>query len=814
MAKVIPLEAGDLYRQTDLSGLDFQTTDDLDIIDIFIGQPRAVSALDFGMRIRQEGYNIFALGPTGTGKRSMLTRLFEKQAKTEQVPPDWCYVYNFKERHKPRAISFPAGKGEIFRKDMEQLVDELRTTLSAAFESDEYRTRRQVLEQEFQEQQEKSLEELQQKAREQNLSLLRTPAGLVFAPMKEGEVLSPEEFQSLPEEERKKLDSNISDLQSELQNLLHKVPVIQREIRERIKKLNRETTNYAAGDLINEIRQKYVDNEDVLNYLKEVEDDVIENANEFLSDDDEQAGAGQNPMAMMLARAQRGQQDSFKRYQVNLLVDNSGLEGAPVIHEDNPTYQNLIGQIEHQAQMGALITDFTLIKAGSFHKANGGYLLLDIRKVLLQPFSWEVIKRALQSCLLRIESVGQMYSLISTTSIEPEAIPLQVKVALFGDRMLYYLLAQLDPDFKELFKVQADFEEDMPRDGQNQELYAKLVATLAKENDLLPFDRSAVARVIEHSARLVGDSEKMSIEVKNVADLLRESDYWSRESNQGNGAVTGQDVQKAIEQQIYRSDRMRERIQETILRGTFLIDTEGEKIGQVNGLSVLQLGNFSFGRPNRITARVRFGKGEVVNIEREVELSGPIHSKGVLILSSFLGGRYAIEKPLSLSASLVFEQSYSGVEGDSASSAELYALLSAIAETPLKQSLAVTGSVNQHGQVQAIGGVNEKIEGFFDICIARGLTGEQGVLIPQSNVKHLMLRQDVRDAVKEGKFAIYPIGTIDQGIELLSGIPAGEMDEEGKYPPDTLNGRVQSRLAKLAEKRQEYIQEMKDKEDG
>lgn len=811
MAEVEPLGAAALYRRTDLAGLEFQTTEDLDEIELFIGQPRAVSALEFGIRIRQEGYNIFALGPPGTGKRSMVTRLFEQQAQKEPVPPDWFYIYNFKDRHKPRAISLSAGKGEIFCKDMENLVEELRSALSAAFESDEYRTRRQVLEQEVQERQEKSLEELQQKAREQNLSLLRTPAGLVFAPMKEGDVLSPEEFQSLPEEERKQLEGNISDLQGELQNLLHQVPGIQREIRERLKKLNRETTDYAVGDLINELRQKYSDNEEILSYLQEVENDVVENANDFLSEEDEQAG--QNPMAMMLARAQRGQQDSFKRYQVNLLVDNSKLDGAPVIYEDNPTYQNLIGQVEHQAQMGALITDFTLIKPGSLHKANGGYLVLDVRKVLLQPFSWEVLKRALKSCSLRIESAGQMLSMISTTSIEPEPIPLKVKVALFGDRMLYYMLAQLDPDFKELFKVQADFEEEIKRDEENQELYARLIATLAKENNLMPFDRSAVARVIEQSARMVGDSEKMSIEVQNVADLLREADYWSRESGDGNGAVTAKDVQKAIQEQIYRSDRLRERIQETILRGTFLIDTEGEKVGQVNGLSVLQMGNFAFGRPNRITARVRFGKGEVVDIEREVELSGPIHSKGVLILSSFLGGRYAIERPLSLSASLVFEQSYSGVEGDSASSAELYALLSAIAEVPLKQSLAITGSVNQHGQVQAIGGVNEKIEGYFDICSARGLTGEQGVLIPASNVKHLMLRQDVIDAVTEGKFSIYPIDNIDQGIELLSGMPAGGMDDEGNYPPETINGRVQSRLIKLAEKRQEYNRENRDKED-
>jgi lon-related putative ATP-dependent protease len=428
--------------------------------------------------------------------------------------------------------------------------------------------------------------------------------------------------------------------------------------------------------------------------------------------------------------------------------------------------------------MGALLTDFNLIKPGALHKANGGYLILDIRKVLLQPYAWEGLKRAMQAGQIRIESVGQMLSLISTVSLEPEPIPLDVKVALFGDRLLYYLLWHLDPEFGELFKVEADFEEQMDRDGKNQLLYAQLIGTLARKDELRPFDRGAVARAIEHSARMVGDAEKLSTQMRNITDLLREADYWAGET--GNGAVTAADVQRAIDAQIYRSDRLQERVQEAILRETILIDTEGEEISQVNGLSVIQLGNFSFGRPTRITARVRLGKGEVVDIEREVELGGPIHSKGVLILSGFLGARYAGERPLSLSASLVFEQSYGGVEGDSASSAELYALLSAIAEVPIKQSMAVTGSVNQHGQVQAIGGVNEKIEGFFDVCKARGLTGEQGVLIPVSNVKHLMLRQDVVKAVDAGQFHIYPVEMVDQGIEILTGVPAGERDEEGE----------------------------------
>lgn len=819
MPKVEPLDAAALYRRTDPKYFRFQTTDELEDLTEAIGQPRAVDALGFGVGIRQEGYNIFAMGPAGTGKRSMIRRYFEQQAKNEPNPPDWCYVFNFKERNRPRALQLPAGKGAEFRQDMDSLVEELRSSLSAAFESDEYRARRQVIEQEFQESQEQSLEQIQQKARERNLALLRTPGGLVFAPIRNGEVLSPEELQALPQEARQDIEKRMEALQGELQALMQQMPGLQREIRDRLKQLNREIINYAVGGLISDLRRKYAEHKEIVDYLVEVEEDVVENARDFLTEDEDPSpgGGAQNPMAMIMARARAGQEASLQRYKVNLLVDNSQTQGAPVVYEDNPTFQNLTGQVEHQAQMGALITDFSLIKAGSLHKANGGYLILDVRKVLPQPFAWETLKRALQSCTLRIESIAQMLSLISTATLEPEPIPLNVKVALYGDRLLYYLLSQLDPDFRELFKVQADFEDEMHRDNDSQELYARLIANLARENNLRPLDRNAVARVIEHSARMVGDAEKLTTQVQDIADLLREADYWAGQAGGSDGrvggAVTAADVDKAIEKQIYRSDRLRERIQETILRDIFLIDTRGEKIGQVNGLSVIQLGGFAFGRPNRITARVRSGKGEVVDIEREVELSGPIHSKGVLILSGFLGARYAVERPLSLTASLVFEQSYSGVEGDSASSAELYALLSAIAEAPIKQSLAVTGSVNQHGQVQAIGGVNEKIEGFFDICKARGLTGEQGVLIPGANVKHLMLRQDVVEAVRAGQYAIYPIDNIDQGIELLTGIPAGEPDEGGKYPAGTLNGRVQARLEELARKRAEFDREMKKQEE-
>ncbi|MGE5220849.1 MAG: Lon protease family protein [Omnitrophica WOR_2 bacterium] len=807
MAKVEPLSPDALFRHTDPELLKFNTTDDVDDLIEAIGQPRAVEAVRFGIGINQNGYNIYALGPNGVGKLSLIKEFFEKRASTEPVPSDWVYVYNFKVKHQPCAIQLPPGKGKEFQRDMEKLVDELRTALSSAFESDEYRSRRQVIEQEYSSRQEKALEGLQEKAKAMNFSLLRTPGGLVFAPMRNGQVITPEEFQALPDEERKQVESQLEQLQVELQNILQQVPGMQREIREKMKELNRSVINFAVGDLINELKTKYQDQPKITGYLDEVKEDVLENADDFLPHEEEQSG-GQNPFAAFLARANASQPSPLNRYKVNLLIDHSQSKGAPVIYQDNPTYQNLIGDVEHTAQMGALVTDFTLIKAGSLHQANGGYLILDVRKVLQQPYAWEGLKRALESCVIRIESLGQMLSVISTVTLEPEPIPLDVKVALVGDRTLYYMLGQLDPDFNDLFKVQADFDEQMDRDDASQQLYARLIASMAHKNKLKPLDRGAVARVIEYSSRMVEDSHRLSMNVENIADLLREADYWAGENDHGE-VVRAADVQKAIDTRIYRADRLRQREEETILRNIWFIDTQGAKIGQVNGLSVITLGNFSFGRPSRITARIWLGKGEVMDIEREVDLSGPIHSKGVLILSSFLSSRYAQEKPLTLSASIVFEQSYGGIEGDSASSAELYVLLSAISEIPIKQNFAVTGSVNQHGQVQPIGGVNEKIEGFFDICKARGLTGDQGVLIPASNVVHLMLRQDVIDAVKAGQFTIYPVETIDEGIELLTGVPAGEPDNEGNYPPDSINGIVMMKLARMVEQAGKY-REKKD----
>jgi lon-related putative ATP-dependent protease len=786
------LKATQLYREADLSEMSFETTNDLSELHDVIGQPRAVEAIEFGTGITNDGFNIYALGPTGLDKRGLIHRFFESRARDGKRPSDWCYVHNFEQDHRPKAIKFPAGEGSVFRKDMEGLVEQLRTALPAAFESEEYQTRRQSVTEDFRDKHSEAFNRLQEQAREENMALIRTPSGIAVAPTREGEVLSPDEIQNMSELEQARVQEKVEDLQSDLQKILQQVPGWQREMRQELEELNRQMASLAVGSLIEELRKKHAGHEAVVKHLNKVQEDVVNNAEQFMPQPE--SGAAQ----MMMAMQAEQQEQALRRYAVNLLVDNTETEGAPVIYEDNPTYQNLVGRIEHRAQMGALMTDFMLIKPGALHLANGGYLVLDVRKLLTQPYAWEALKRSLMGRDIKVEPLGRQLSLISTVSLDPEPIPLQVKIALVGSRMIYYLLWQHDPEFSELFKVAADFDDEMDRNNGNQELYARLIATLVQRENLKPFDRGAVARVIERSSRMVGDSEKLSTRMREITDLLLESDYWSKHA--GNGVVTGDDVQRAIAARIRRMDRMREKAHEAILRETLLISTQGEAVGQINGLSVMSLGDTMFGRPTRITARTQLGKGQVVDIEREVDLGGPLHSKGVLILTGFLTGRYAEKHPLSLSASLVFEQSYGGVDGDSASSAELYALLSSIAEVPIKQSFAVTGSVNQKGEVQAIGGVNDKIEGFFDICTFRGLTGDQGVLIPRANVKHLMLRQDVIEAVNNGQFHIYAVETIDQGIELLTGVPAGEADEDGNFPDDTINGKVQKRLAVMAER--------------
>ena len=769
-----------------------------------LGQERALEAIRFGVGIRRHGYNIFAHGAPGTGQYPLVRRQIEQAAAAMPVPPDWCYVHNFQEMHKPRALRLPAGRGCRLRADMEKLIRELRAAIPAAFESEEYQARAQALQAEFSQRQEAAFKELQERAQARNVGLIRTPAGLALAPTSKGEVVSPEAFRQWPDETQEKVRADIAELEKELQEILKKAPQWERERRERLRHLNQELVSHAVGQFIEELSKDYDDLPEVMDYIEQVRTDLLENAEEF--------HAPQPPAALPGMMPVRGtpREASFRRYQVNVIVDNGRRQGAPVVYEDLPTHGNVIGRIEQMAQFGALITDSTLIKAGALHAANGGFLLVEARKLFMQPIIWEEIKRALQSNEIRIQGLTEALGFANTVTLQPEPVPLDVKVVLLGDPMIYYLLSQADPDFPELFKVAADFDDQVPRNHGNTARYARMIADTASREGLRPFSREATARVIERAARLAADSERLTLRLRAIDDLLYEADYWA--GQEGREETTAADVERAIDAQTRRADRVRERSQEQILRETLLIDTDGEAVGQVNGLSVLQLGEFAFGKPSRITARVRLGRGEVLDIEREVEMGGPLHSKGVLILSGFLGARFARRQPLALSASLVFEQSYGGVDGDSASSTELYALLSALSGLPIRQSLAVTGSVNQHGQVQAIGGVNEKIEGFFDICAARGLTGRQGVLIPSANVKHLMLRRDVVEAAARGDFHVYPVETIDQGIELLTGVPAGEPDDQGSFPADTVNGLAQATLLEFARNARDFAASGRDQE--
>ena len=801
MSAVTALTPDQLRRLCDVGLFEFETTDELEDLSEVIGQARALDAIRFGVGIKHHGFNLFAMGPSGSGKHGVVSELLTARAADEPPPLDWCYLNNFADPHKPRKLALPKGIGAQLRSDMSTLVDELRSVIPAVFESDEYRARAQEIEQEFQEQQEEAIERIREQAREKHIALIRTPSGFAFAPMHGDKVVSPKDFQRLSDEEKARVQTQVAGLQDLLQKVLNQIPQWRRQSREKMRELNREVTMAAVGHLIDELRDQYHAHDEVLSYLDAVRQDVIDNVDDFRRTDEEQP-------PLLLGPLDQRPQASFRRYEVNVLVDHAETEGAPVVFEDTPTFQNLVGRIEHMAMMGALITDFTLIKPGALHRANNGYLVVEALKLLQHPLSWEALKRALCANELRIGSMEQMLSLVSTVSLDPEPIPLNIKVVLIGERMLYYLLYHYDPEFKELFKVAADFEEDMDNNPQNHQLYARLVATLVKKQKLLPFDRSGVARVIEHSARVAGDAEKLTTHMRSISDVLSEADYWAMQ--RGHAHVTGADVQTAIHNRLTRASRMKERLHHAIDRGTLLIDTDGARVGQINGLSVVDLGDAMFGTPTRITAQARLGEGDVVDIEREVELGGPIHSKGVMILTGFLGARYAQDKPMALSASLVFEQSYGEIEGDSASCAELYALLSSLAEVPIKQCFAVTGSVNQHGEVQAIGGVNEKIEGFFEVCKARGLAAGQGVLIPASNVKDLMLSEEVVAAAGQGQFSIYPVTTIDEGIELLTGVVAGDKDDNGQYPPGSINGRVSQRLKQMADIRHEYGENRKE----
>lgn len=832
-----PVPSDLLYRACDTSHFDFDTTLDLEDHSGLVGQERALEALSFGTAIRRQGYNIFVLGPDGAGKHEAVLRFLAGITQRERAPSDWVYVNNFQTPHKPVALQLVAGTGRTLKEGMLRVIDDLKVTIPSVLESEEYQNRRQSIDEEFQEKQEHVFEELRVKAEGEGIALLRTPAGFAFAPVHDGNVLKPDEFNALPESERKRIESTIQSLQKELAETLERIPAWQKEHHQRMRDLNREVAERSVERAMRDLRALFVTLPPVTAWLDAVMADLVENIGTFAVSRGEDVPEQMRMMAAMQALLQGRSggpsgTDPFRRYEVNVVVDN-GREGrttgtasrraqdvadaggyigggSPIVYEDHPTMANLLGRVEHMSQMGALVTDFMLIKPGALHRANGGYLLIDALKILREPLAWEALKRAIRRRKIMVESAGEYLSLVSTVSLEPDPIPLDAKIILLGDRYLYYMLSNLDPDFSELFKVAADFEDEIDREPENDLLYARLIAGTCREENLLPIDRAGVGRLIERSSRQAEDAEKLSTIMRPIVDLMCEADHIARSA--GATLITVDHIDEAVEAQIARADRLRERSLEMITRDIIIVETEGECVGQVNGLSVLSMGSVSFGRPSRITARVRMGLGSarIVDIEREVALGGPIHTKGVLILSGYISGQFLPEIPLSMSASIVFEQSYGGIDGDSASSAELYALISALAEAPIAQGLAVTGSVNQHGEVQAIGGVNDKIEGFFDICMRRGLTGDQGVLIPAANVKHLMLRQDVVDAVERGMFAIYPVEHIEEGVELLMGAPAGVRQADGSFPPGTVFARAEERLAAFADNQRRFAQRSDD----
>jgi len=777
------LSPGALYTPCNPDHLPFAGSEELADIGAEFAHARAVEALRFGLDIRRPGYNLFVLGDTGSGRHAVVHGLIDTTRRGDGTPADWCYVNNFEQATRPRLLKLPPGRGRVLKAAMQDFVGELATAISAAFESNDYRNRIDALEREYKKREDEALQNLAEQAKAHGIALLQSDDGMGFAPLKDkDETLSEEEFAALPAERRSELDGTMAEFESRLTPLLRDFPIWRREQAGRIKELSRQALGEAVGHLIDEIKAAWVELPEVTRFLDDCLEDVVSTGEAL-----RETRKSEDEMETLLFSGSI----SVQRYLVNLFVDNADRDGLPVVCEDHPTFQNLIGRVEHLAHNGVLVSNFTLIRAGALQRANGGTLILDAARLLVQPYAWEGLKRALGAGQVRIESLGEIYGLASTVQLEPEPMPLDLKVVLVGERMTYYLLAELDPDFAQLFKVAADFESEVERSAGNTLLYARLLATQARRDGLLPLSRDAIACVIEHAARLADDASRLSTQTRRLADLMREADHYAVQA--AAVRIERHHIEQAQAAAEHRADRLRAQQHSAILRDIMLVATDGEAVGQVNGLAAASLGDFSFAQPVRITAGARLGEGEVVDIEREVELGGPLHTKGVLILGAFLATRFGRSVPLSLAATLVFEQSYGEIEGDSASLAELCALLSAIALLPLSQSLAITGSVNQHGTVQPIGAVNEKIEGFFDICRARGLTGRQGVIIPAANVQHLMLRGDVVDTVAAGRFSVHAVRSVDDAIALLAALPA-----------DTVNERVAAQLHEMAAARQEF----------
>ncbi len=770
-----------LRRECSPSVFKFKTTAELEPIEGTVGQERAVTAIDFGLNIEAQGYNLYVSGPTGTGRSTELKTQLDRIAATRPAPRDWCYVFNFRDPPRPRALSLPAGVGTKLRQDVDGLITTVRSEIPKAFESDEYAQRRDQINREVQQQREHLFETLQREAQERNLAVNATPMGITTAPIADGKPIDREQFEALPDEKKKAIQQRTSEVESIIATMAPQLRRLDRGTAELLAQLDRQLMTLIAAPLLDELKRDYAGEPQTVDFIDRLGADMVEHINDFRGGDE--AASAQ---AVLAAAAQRD--GVFERYKVNVIVAHEGMTHAPVVTEESPSYYHMFGRVDYRPSLGAVVTDHTMIKPGALHRANGGFLVIDALDALSQPMVWETLKRSLRTGQARIENLGEQLSILPTSTLAPEPIPLNVKVAMIGSSRLYGVLQAVDDDFKKLFKAKADFTTDVERTPQHVDVYSRFIARQTHEKGMRPFDREGVAGVVEYSSRMVSDQDKLSLHMMDVVDLLVESDYWACE--EGSAIVRGSHVEKAIEQKVYRSNLIEERVQEFITNDTIKVDVAGEVVGQVNGLSVYDLGDYSFGRPSRITARVSLGRGQVMNLEREIQKSGPSHSKGFLIITGYLNGQIAHRRPLSFSASLTFEQVYDEVDGDSASSTELYALLSAIADVPLKQNIAVTGSVNQLGEVQAIGGVNEKVEGFYAVCKARGLSGDQGVMIPKDNVHNLMLKPEVVEAIRNERFHVWAVSSIDQGIELMTGMPAGKLRKDETYSEGTFFRRV------------------------
>jgi len=788
------LTAREVRRVCNPNTLGFESTEGLKPVQTIIGQSRALQALQFGLGIQNSGFNIYAAGLPGTGKSTAIVAFLEAVAREKDVPPDWCYVHNFKDSYTPKALRLKASMGNQFQKDMKKFIETAQADVRKAFESEDYIKRRDAIAHTFNEKREAIFNQLNQMAHEKGFAIQTSAMGVILIPIIDGKPLSEQDMLALNPKEKERLGKLREEVQEQIKDAMSQMRNWDREGSEQVEKMDEDVVQFVVGAPIEDLTKKYgQDNTDVAEYLKTVQQDIVENKAVFRAPPEADAI---NPFAR-LAAAQ-----AFRKYEVNVLVDNSGLKGAPVVIETNPTFNNLMGRLEKEAYFGAISGDFTMIRPGSLHKANGGYLVVRIDDILRNLMSWDSLKRSLREKKIIIEDLAERFGFISMKSILPEPIPLSIKVVVIGENQYYQLLYSLDREFPELFKVKADFDSRMDLNAENLKQYNSTLCAVCGKESLRHMDNKAVAKIIEHSSRLAEDQKKLSTRFAEIADIIREASYWA--GIEGTRLIGGAHISKAIEQNEYRSNLIHERIKEMIERGILRIDTDGKAVGQVNGLSIIALGDINFGRPCRITASIAAGRDGLMDIEREAKLGGPIHTKGVLILSGLMSERYAISIPLSLSARLVFEQSYEEVEGDSASSAEFYVLLSALADAPIKQGIAVTGSIDQKGDVQAIGGVNQKVEGFYEVCKAKGLTGKQGVIIPESNVEHLMLKEEVVEAIRKGKFTVYSVKNVDEGIEILTGIKAGKRLKSGKFQKDTINGRVQERLEKLARGMKEF----------